>query len=89
MRYEIVLAAVISPVFVLPVAAQAAGQSANGTGTGAAGASGLSTGSTESAGAPPGGGAGFAAGGVEVLCLPAGASVTEPFFLGTDLSCAR
>jgi hypothetical protein len=49
-------------------------------------ASGSATGSSAS-GAATGAGSGFAPSSVEVLCLPAGAEVTQPFFLGTDLSC--
>jgi hypothetical protein len=54
--------------------AQGNGQAATGSATGS-GASSAATGASS----------GFAPSGVEVLCLPA--EVTQPFFLGTDLSC--
>jgi hypothetical protein len=66
-----------------PAATQTTTGSSGGGGSGGAG-------STSAATATSGriGGSGASGAGVQVLCLAAGASVTEPFFIGTDLSCA-
>jgi len=83
------LAALLGLALLLAGAAPAAAQSNQPTpgtagngqvGTGAATGS-TSTGSSGSAAGSSGPGA------VEILCLPAGTSVTEPFLLGTGLFC--
>jgi hypothetical protein len=55
----------------------------SGGGSGGAGSVSAATATSGRVGGATGSGTG-----VQVLCLAAGASVTEPFFIGTDLSCA-
>ena len=97
MKHAFALAALLAVARVMPVSAQPAvptpGTPGNGqVGTGAvvlpplASKNGASGAPTSLSGTPAAASGGM--NGLQVLCPPAGATVTQPFFTGTDPTCA-